>query len=159
VDGAHFDVHEPTHPTMSKNPAYYSHKYNKAAVDYEIAISVYTQQVVWISGPYPAATHDITIYRNDLMAKIPPGKRVIADKGYIGEPETVSAPNSHDAPALRKFKGRARARQETFNARMKTFGCMATTFRNKLFRQKIAFEAVCVICQYQLENGSPLFDV
>jgi hypothetical protein len=161
VDGVHFGVYEPTHPTLSKNPAYYSHKFNTSAVDYEIALSVFTHQVVWISGPHPAGVNDITIYRKHagLKEKIPPGKRVIGDNGYRGEPKTISTPNSHDTPALRKFKGRARARQETFNARIKTFACLSEQFRNGLGRQKIVFEAVCVICQYQMENGSPLFDV
>jgi hypothetical protein len=161
VDGAHFLMNELTHPTLSKNPGMYSHKFHASAVDYEIAISVYTQQVVWISGPHRAGENDISVFRKDggLKEKIPPGKRVIADNGYRGEPAIISTPNSHEPKALRKFKGRARARQETFNARMKCFNCLVKKFRHGLEKQKIVFEAVCVICQYQLENGSPLFDV
>jgi hypothetical protein len=68
-------------------------------------------------------------------------------------------PNSHDPPEARKFKGRARARQETFNARVKTFACLEKRFHYGLSKQKITFEAVCVIAQHQMENGSPLFQV
>jgi hypothetical protein len=50
---------------MSKNPAWYSHKFKQAAVEYEIRISIFTQQVVWISGPHKASRHDITIFREE----------------------------------------------------------------------------------------------
>jgi hypothetical protein len=161
VDGVHCSVNEPKHPTLSKNPAWYSHKFHQSAVDYEIGISIYTQQVVWISGPHRAGANDISIYRKNggLKEKIPRGKRAIGDNGYRGEAATISTPNSNDIPSLRKFKGRARARQETFNSRIKTFACLVKKFRHGLVRQKQVFEAVCVICQYQMENGSPLFDV
>jgi hypothetical protein len=197
---------------MSKNPAWYSHKFKQAAVDYEIAISIFTQQVVWISGPHKGSRHDITTFREEedgkededhllsdeeqdeeqdeeegedglpplgneavvevvedqdeehhgaggLKARMPAGKYAIGDKGYRGEPGMISTPNSHDPPEVRLFKGRARARQETFNARIKTFACLEKRYHHGLEKQKITFEAVCVIVQYQMENGSPLFQV
>lgn len=178
MDGVHCRINEPKHPTLSKNPGFYSHKFHSAAVDYEIAISIFTQQVVWVNGPHKAARHDITVYRNGkkndqegkeededaeeeeaLIDKIPIGKLGIGDNGYQGEPGTLACPSSHDTPEVRKFKGRARARQETFNARIKTFACLDKKFRHGLSKQKITFEAVCVIVQYQMENGSPLFQV
>jgi hypothetical protein len=112
-----------------------------------------------MNGPYKASVHDITIFRDGLMAKIPRGKKVNADKGYRGEKAIISTPNSHDPPDLRQFKSRARARHETFNARIKNFSCLDVRFRHGIDNHKICFEAVCVIVQYQLENGSPLFDV
>ena len=56
-------------------------------------------------------------------------------------------------------QSRARARHETFNGRIKNFGCLDDRFRHGMEKHKICFEAVCVIVQYQLENGSPLFDI
>jgi hypothetical protein len=150
---------------MSKNPEWYSHKFKQAAVDYEIAISVFTQQVVWISRPHPASKHDISIFRGKnneeeaLKDKMPPGKLAIGDNGYRGERGMISTPSSHDPPEVRRLKGRARARQETFNARIKTFTSLEKRYRHGLAKQKITFEAVCVIVQYQMENGSPLFQV
>jgi hypothetical protein len=38
VDGVHCHVSEPKHPTQSKNPWFYSHKFNQAGVDYELGI-------------------------------------------------------------------------------------------------------------------------
>lgn len=159
VDGVHCKVNEPIHPVYSKNPKYYSHKSNGPALDYELGISVFDNKLVWMKGPKPAATHDITVYREALKNKIPAGKRAIGDNGYRGEPNTISAPNSHDSKELRRFKSRARARHESFNARIKNFKCLSERFRHGIDKHRICFEAVCVIVQYQLENGSPLFDV
>ena len=115
---------------------------------------------MWLNGPFKAAKHDKTIFRRKgLKDKIPPGKRVIGDKGYCGMPDIISTPNLHDAEELRRFKSHTRARHESFNARLKTFRCLDVRFRHGVKKHKIVFEAVAVICQYQLENGSPLFDV
>jgi hypothetical protein len=153
----HCRVDEPKNPTISKNPKYYSHKFKQAALDYEIGLSVYENRLVWMNGPFPAGQHDITIFRKDLNDMIPAGKKVIGDKGYRGE-NCVSTPSSHDPAELRKFKSRARARHESFNARIKNFLILERRFRHGIAKHQTVFEAICVICQYQLENGSPLFD-
>jgi hypothetical protein len=159
VDGVHCSTCEPTHPTLSKNPKYYSHKFKQAALTYELGISVYENKLVWIKGPKPASKHDITVFRSELKNKIPSGKRAIGDNGYRGEPNVVSTPSSRDPRELRRFKSRARARHESFNGRIKNFKCLSERFRHGVHKHQICFEAVCVIVQYQLENGSPLFDV
>ena len=112
-----------------------------------------------MNGPFKASRHDITIFRRGgLQDMVPEGNRIIGDRGYIGEPNLISTPNAHDPAALRKFKSRARARHESFNGRIKNFKCLDERFRHGLNKHKIVFEAVCVICQYQMENGSPLFN-
>ena len=152
IDGIHCRCYE-------KDSSWYSHKFKQAGVNYELGVNVYENKLVWIKGPDKAATHDITVYRKDLKKKIPKGKRVIADGGYKGEPKTISFPNAHDSKDLAKFKSRARCRHETFNGRLKTFGCLEQRFRHKIQKHVICFEAVCVIVQYQLDYGFPLFDV
>ena len=160
VDGVHCRVQEPKHPLWSKNPKYYSHKFKQAALCYELAVSVYHNKLVWMNGPFPAGKPDITIFREEggLKDKIPDGKRVIGDKGYRGEKDIMALPNAHDTEEVRMFKGRARARQEGFNAKVKNFNALEHRFRHKIEKHQTAFEAACVICQYQLENGSALFD-
>lgn len=113
-----------------------------------------------MNGPFPAADHDIKIFREKgLKESIPAGKKIIGDNGYRGENDIISTPNNaHDSAVLRKFKSRARARHESFNRRIKAFHILSETFRHDIEKHRIVFEAVCVICQYQLENGSPLFD-
>jgi hypothetical protein len=90
---------------------------------------------------------------------IPAGKKGVGDNGYGGEGGLISTPNSQDGRMLREFKKRCRARQETVNTRIKSFRCLKDTWRHPINKHKIAFEAVCVICQYEMENGADLFDV
>lgn len=159
VDGVHCCIKEPRHPTLSRDTHYYSHKFHQAAVNYELGISIYDNKLVWMNGPFPAGTPDVSIFRNaGLKALIPAGKRVIADRGYRGENAIISTPNPHDPPHLKKFKSRARARHESFNSRIKNFACLSERSRHRTSKHKVVFEAVCVICQYQLEMGSPLFE-
>lgn len=167
VDGTHCRINEPHHPLWSKNPKYYSHKFNKAALNYEVALSVYENKVVWIKGPYKASTHDITIFAGEdgeggecLMDKIPEGHLAIADRGYNKLTlDMIATPNRQDDPDVKKFKSRARARQESFNCRLKNYGALDDRFRHGEKKHKAVFEAICVICQFQLNFGSPLFEV
>ena len=62
-----------------------------------------------------------------------------------------------DVERLKKYKSRVRCRLETFNGRIKNFGLLANRFRGKEENHKHAFEAICVMVQYQMDNGSPIF--
>jgi len=160
VDGVHFKCFEPKHPKYPKNKKMYSHKFNQAGIGYEIALSIFTNNVVWVNGPFPGSVHDKTIFNeHGLRQKMPAHSRGIADGGYRKCRDKLSTPNSLDCEEVRRFKGRARARQESFNSRIKTFKCMSECYRHDLSKHKVCFDAVVVICQYQMENGSPLFDV
>lgn len=159
VDGVHCRINEPKDPERCQNPKYYSHKFKQAGLTYELALSVYEDKLLWMNGSFPAGTNDITVFRKGLKAMIPPGKRVIADGGYAGEPEIISTPNSYDSKDLAKFKSRVRLRQETFNKRIKIFKCLDERFRHGIAKHESCFEAICVVVQYQIENGSPLYDV
>ena len=159
VDGVHFRINEPTHGKYSKNTKYYSHKFKTSALNYEIAIDLATSRVVHYNGPFPASKNDITIFREQLKDKIPDGCLAIGDKGYLGEPDKLMTPNSHDVKKVRKFKGRARARHESFNKMLKRFECLDQRFIHGEENHLTVFEGVLVICQYQMEMGEPLFDV
>jgi len=166
VDGVHFQKNEETHPTMSKDPSWYSHKGNGPGVAYEVAMNIWKSEIVHISDGYrKASVHDKTIYEEPggLRDKTQPGKKGIGDRGYRAKKGTprlpVCTPNSHNTEQVRKFQGRARARQETFFARCKNFGCLKNKWRAEVDKHSIAFEAVCVILAYQFENGHPLFEV
>jgi len=51
VDGVHCQFHEVKHPTKSKDPAMYSHKFIGPGLSYELALSLCTNQLVWLLGP------------------------------------------------------------------------------------------------------------
>lgn len=88
---------------------------------------------------------------------MPAGKKVIADRMY--KDAVCAIRNPLDTLVVAEFKRRARARHENFNGRLKTFKALGSRFRHGHEKHKAVFEAVCVIVQYELENGHPLFDV
>eukprot|EP00980_Cylindrotheca_fusiformis_P021825 scaffold8664_cov53-Cylindrotheca_fusiformis.AAC.2 len=162
VDGVHCRISEPR-----KNPSstWFSTKSNKAAVAYEIAVSIQHNRIVWMNGPFPAGTNDKRIFDkpNGLATKLKDHQKVIADEGYRGAPKKVSTCNTFDSVEMKDFKRRSKARQETVNARLKAFGILNQVFRThgdqRLPKHMAAMEACCVIVQYEMENGSPLFRV
>lgn len=159
VDGVDFRTYEKKHPTLPRDTKGYSQKHNHYALKYEIGISLNTSKCVWTNGPFLGGKNDVTIFGEGLKQKLAAhGKLGLADRGYPGQVE-LSLPNTNDPGPLKKFKSRGRARHETFNRRLKCFQCLADTFRHNLDKHKIAFQAVCVIVQYQMDNGAELFEI
>ena len=162
VDGVDCKMWERKHATMPVDTEFFSRKFNHGAVKYELGISVFRPKLVWMSGPFRGGKHDLTMFREGgLKAKIREGKMAIADRGYVSERaderKLFALPNPLYPPELMNFKSRARCRHESFNGRIKVFECLSDTFRHGVEKHKIAFEAVCVIVQYQMDNGSPIF--
>ena len=97
------------------------------------------------------------------MSKIPVDRRAIGDEGYRGEPSKVSTKNTFNSIELKHFESRVRGRHETVNSRIKSFDVLNQLFRSKgtsrMINHKSAFEACCVLIQYELDNGSNLFKV
>jgi hypothetical protein len=176
VDGVHCRIWEPRKDPGTKH---YSHKSNSAGKSYEIGIAIRRRGspgdfCVWIRGPFEASVHDLTIFRGGKKGKnniwdqeslyfaIPDGKKAIADSGYIGEADLggkISVTRDTDSEDLKRFKARAKARHETFNKHLKDFGVLDAPFRHQSLSHGVVFEAVCVVVQYDLMNGYPLFDV
>jgi hypothetical protein len=59
VDGTHCWIHEPKHPTWSQDSKYYSHKYAKAGINYELGISLTENRLLWMNGPFPAGCDNL----------------------------------------------------------------------------------------------------
>jgi DDE superfamily endonuclease len=157
IDGTHCKIFEPRKDPGSK---WYSHKFNGPGLTYELVIHVHTQKLLWVNGPYEAGMSDLQVARqpDGILAKIPDGRKIIADKAYRGESNKFATPNEHDTINTAKFKGRARARHETYNKRIKDYQIIRQQFRNNLIKHKTAFEAVCILVQYDIEHGNPLFE-
>lgn len=162
VDGVHCRIHEPRSQPSS---GWYSKKFNRAGLMYELGVAIYHDNIVWINGPFPAGQNDIKVFRKPggLMSKIPANCRAIGDEGYRGEPSKVSTRNTFNSDEVKEFESRVRARHETVNSRLKSFAVLDQEFRSKgntrMEKHKSAFEACCVIVQYELENGNKLFKV
>lgn len=158
VDGVHCHIFE---PRFMPSSSWYSHKFNKAGLSYEIAVSIYHDKICWVNGPFPAGQNDLKIFSkpNGLLSKIPENKRVIGDEGYVGAPPgKVATRNEFDNQDVKDLKKRAKARQETVNQKLKSFQVLSGTFRTtgeqRFAKHQSAFEACLVIIQYELDNGS-----
>ena len=145
---------------------------------YEHGLSLTKPKQVWLRGPKPAATDDITFFRGGkkdqnkedwdksaLYAQIPDNKRAIADNGYKGEPDKILITKDEHSSSMKKFIGRVKARQETLHTRLKSFQILQLRFRHgnttkrRLELHRMAVESVCIIIQYDWENGCPPMDV
>jgi hypothetical protein len=157
---------EKKHPQVNKDNMMCSHKHKKPAWRYEILMAILEPKILWINGPFKAGEDERGVFRQKgLKAKLQsiPGKLTVADAGYQSsypdEIELLSVPNPIDSKALAKFKSRIRCRHETWNGRIKFFSILEDRFRHSMACHKIAFEAVAVIVQYQMDNGAPIFSV
>ena len=133
VDGTHVWLYKPGHPKFSQDSEYYSHKFNKAGINYELGIAIATGKLVWMNGPYKAGNNDLKIFtRCGLKEKLLElMKKAIGDRGYAGHHEVISIPNRKDSREVKLFKSRALKRHETFNGMTKTFGILRERFRHE----------------------------
>ena len=160
VDGIHSAIQEPQHPEFSQDTEYFSHKHGRAGLDYELGLLLNKNQLCWMYGPHRAGQNDLTIFTRKLELELRiRGKKAIGDGGYGGHQDTIVTPNPHDDKHVRHFKSRALKRHEKFNGYVKSFACTSERFRHTHDKFKACFEAVCVLCQYKIENSMPLYNI
>lgn len=159
VDGTDCKIREISNEIFNIDKSYYSQKLNHCALKYEIAIDCFSPKIVWLNGPFRGGKHDKDIFDGNLRQRIPLGKKVIADRGYASTQNIhcVALPNLCDAKELGNFKARCRARHESLNGRLKNFTSLSVTFRHRPDKHQLVFDAVCVIVQYELDCGHPIF--
>lgn len=95
---------------------------------------------------------------NCLAAKIPEGKRAIADSGFRGSANVSTTKPGHSKEA-KQFMSRVRSRMETLFKRFKDFAILRHRFRHDLDLHQDILYAVAVIVAYDFENEHPLFGV
>ena len=155
MDGTDFRIAEHGKP-------FYSHKFKKSGLRYEVGIALMTGKIVWINGPFPCgAWPDISIFRSSLLSHLERGERVEADDGYLGEaPEFVKCPKSSTNPVeCQRMQAIARNHQETVNLRFKNWGILRQLYRHDISHHGSVFEAIAVMTQVSIENGEKLFDI
>ena len=99
-----------------------------------------------------------------VLEKLVAAKKVCSgDLGFrMKEKEykkVMSLPDYMDGKDLHQFKTRIRLRQETFNSRLKFFRTLSETFEYGFKKHKIVVHAVAVTVQYQMDLGSPIYEV
>ena len=167
VDGTHARTNEPRDDDMRRNPKNYSYKNNFAGLNYQIALHMWKEQCVYVNAGDPGSTHDMTAMRAEFIGLVPEGGRVVADAGYTGKTEAekkiFAVGNTFDTKEVKAFKKRARARQESFNKRLKDYKCLANRFTDGVDKHRICFAACVVLVQYAIEDesetGEPLMTI
>jgi len=105
---------------------FYSGKHRKHGMNLQV-IAGPGGDIVWVSGPLPGATHDLTAARiwgiiRELAAS---GLVVLGDKGYLGEDGIRTPYRGRNKPASQKEANRAHARLrapgERANAQLKSW--------------------------------------
>lgn len=162
VDCVNFGTNEPRHPTLHKDKKRFDRKNGKAGLTYEIGLHLWENRVVWFNGGFPPNDGgDRNIFvEHGLNDKIPDKKKAIADKIYTGL-DKIALHNSLDDDFVREFKGRARSRQESINARLKSYSVLRDRFRHGggIPNHQLFAEAVMVVVIISMNNGSPLYNV
>ncbi len=154
VDGTDFRI--PQQGSATPGNPFGSHKYaGKSALRYELGVSILGGDLVWIQGPYPAGKFpDIAIFNKVLRNFLDPGEQVEADEGYAGHPEKIVCPtNPGYSTERRAMSGRARARHETLNGRLKNWGILSQVFRHRIQLHGAVFRACAVMTQVGINIG------
>ena len=163
-------IDHPTKPGKKiRNKALYSFKFNGPALRYEVALSLLSNDIVWINGPFcPGDWTDLEIFRFNLMHQLEPGERIEADNGYIGEaPRYVVCPaccttKSEELAVMRRVEGR----HEAMNRHIKNWKCMKGIFDvkgtpvEKMEKHGALFWACVIVKQVSMQMGvGEMYDI
>jgi hypothetical protein len=110
-------------------------------------VDILAGNLVWIQGPYPVDKYTIiTIFNKVLRNFLEPGKRVEADKGYLGHADKIKCLGNNLNPAKNQaMQGRVRARHETLNGRLKTWRILSQVFHHNILLHGNVFWACAVV--------------
>ena len=136
---------------------------------YEIAISLLSNDIVWINGPFcPGDWNDLEIFRHSLLHELEVGERIAADDIYIGEAPTyvICAASCTTNEEKLKIHKRIEGRHESINKHIKNWGCLKKPFVGKgtpiekMNKHGNMFRACAVMKQVAMEMGvGELYDV
>lgn len=156
VDGTHFLIEEVYNCDGTVNQGYWSHKFNGAGLAYEIALAIYSDNIVWVNGPYRAGMSDLKIFKEKGLVKLLSiaKERAVADGTYNHWAASQRGHGSHD---WKSAKNRFRARQETVNRRLKIFRCLQDRWRHDHELHGEVVRAICFLTQLSFQQN-PLMD-
>ena len=155
VDGTDFRL------AMGYSKPFYSHKFKKSGVRYEVGLCIKTGDICWWNGPYePGIWNDEMIFKDGLVSMLEYGERCETDGGYRGSaPEYVKCPKGvWGETESQAIQQRVRSRQETVNARFKNWAILVTPYRHDFQLHQTVFAAIIVLTQLSFEYN-PLFSV
>jgi hypothetical protein len=80
VDGTDCPIMDP----WPFDPKWYSEKFFGPGLKYDVGVSIFGCDIVWINGPFVASTADSTIFIQKLTNMLADDEGVEVDKGYKG---------------------------------------------------------------------------
>lgn len=153
VDGTDCRILEP----QPFSTMWYSHKFSGPGLRYEIGLSHNSGNIVWVYGPFPCGKWpDIKIFNSKMCTLLQDGEKVVADNGYTSE-RCITPDSVRDSD--KKVHTRLRARHESCNARIKSFGILKHTYRHSLSSHNVVFHAVSKLVALTIETEEPLFSI
>ena len=155
VDGTDFRI------AMGYCKVFWSYKFKKSGLRYEVGLCIKTGNICWWSGPYaPGKWNDLAIFRDSLVSMLEPGERCETDRGYQGAaPAYVKCPGVVEAdPNTAEIQQRVRSRQETVNKQFKNWAILSTVYRHDFLEHQTVFGAIVVLTQLSFV-ANPLFQV
>ena len=92
IDACHFMTDE---MALTPSTRWYDFKKGGCGVKYEVALSIHSNEIIWIRGPLEASIHDISMFRgyttkdkkknkvdkDAFIFRIPAGKKGVGDSG------------------------------------------------------------------------------
>ena len=135
---------------------WYSHKFNKYGIKYEIGIHVITGKIVWVHGPFRGGVHDLNIFRDKLIGLLSPGEMILADKGYVGSISIITPTKGAPYSIFKrcsedKVLNAVRSKVEMIIGRIKFFNCCKVIYRSDLEEHKVMFDVVCRLTNLMLK--------
>jgi len=145
---------------MTYTKDFYSHKFKKCGLRYEVGLNIITGDICWWYGPFePGIWNDGKIYNEALADDLLHWERVEADMGYRGAAtRNVNCP-PYEVPSRREMTANVRMRHETCNRRFKRWNILKAAYRHDICDHQAVFGAVACLTQISFENGEPLFPV
>ena len=138
---------------------YWSHKSNRPAFKYEIAVSIRGGDIVWVSGPWPAGITDSTVFKTHLSRHLGDDEKAECDNGYLGLEKAVK-PATGRTFLHKKQKSQARGRQENFNGRFKFFNALQNRFRHgDPTKHCVMFNCIAILVQLSQDHGERIYEV
>ena len=117
------------HPSANIQEACYLDKHKQHGVKYEISVDPETGFLVWVGGPIYIAMHDMRLmYLAAILQHLFFDEFILADKGYIGEWNTITpfrVPFTEEEKQVSMLLSAYRWIVEHVLARFKVFGCLS----------------------------------
>lgn len=136
---------------------FFSARHQTHCLKYEIAVHWLTGHIHWVAGGVFGSISDLTVTRySTLLRRLLQGEYVLADKGYIGEPQLL-CPYKGRTTQLNpqqclwnKLMNPYRTIVENAFARLHKFKILSTPFRHPLALHPKVFAVVAQIAQIDI---------